>query len=838
MLPPSKLSNDITQSSPIINSKSIPAIRFSNPNVQNNPHVYMAVYASIPVYEMMVRGVAVMRRRADSFMNATQILKVAQVEKSKRAKILDRQIPQSEHQKIQGGYGRFQGTWVPFSRARELATRFEVADLLAPLFEYLPGPSSDDIPVELVNISNSDLTDQDPLNSIINSSNSSNPSSNLLFKKRVRPTSHLFLPDDQHLQSGHNKKSKLNSSPQQLNPTSNAPPDLSLQTHSFIDPQFSSNLSPSSAPTQTPTPTYTPVPGPSSIHPIGPSHLKKFNPASRSHLEDALKTEKNIHALMSVFTNPSNLNETHLVTTSQSNADPSIDISLILDNAELEIDTPIDEHCHTALHWAAALARLDLVRAFLLSGADLHRGNNMGETPLVRATFVTNNFEKESFNQLLEFLYPSLWILDTQNRTILHHICLTANIRDRAESSRYYMECIFEWIVNKHGGQFETPFIDAVDLNGDTALNIAARVGNKHLVRMLLDVGADKTIGNKLGLKPTDFGVEGEETTTNSTQDTITSLPPVQTLPAPTSKSRDIIASLTTLINNLSDDFNDEMKVKTDNLEHVRAQLKEATRNLTEQRRQIELFKRKLDDLGLLELRLKKLHHALREEDEFDWTGRSEIDGRPAEADKAFERRGVASSLAGPSTSQNQLDVEPDPIIPSDNSHASLIYLLRLKKWYKRVLSLLRERIALLRGCNLEQEAKYLKVIGSFIGNSCLNNETKLELPHSLNQTCLPIQDVFCSTSTQDDQVSTHQNKSQENLFINGQEKFDHPQTSINQNDDNDHNDLNQLLNKKKFSLIDSKLLNQLMIAIESDGPELDLNRVAGFMQKVHSGLI
>jgi len=80
-------------------------------SVQGNPFIYLAVYSSVPVYEMMVRGIGVMRRRADSFLNATQILKVAGVEKGKRTKILEKDIALGPHEKVQGGYGRYQGTW-------------------------------------------------------------------------------------------------------------------------------------------------------------------------------------------------------------------------------------------------------------------------------------------------------------------------------------------------------------------------------------------------------------------------------------------------------------------------------------------------------------------------------------------------------------------------------------------------------------------------------------------------------------------------------------------------------------------------------------------------------
>jgi regulatory protein SWI6 len=61
---------------------------------------------------MMARGIGVMRRRSDGYMNATQILKVAGVDKGRRTRILEKDIVQSgPYEKIQGGYGRFQGTW-------------------------------------------------------------------------------------------------------------------------------------------------------------------------------------------------------------------------------------------------------------------------------------------------------------------------------------------------------------------------------------------------------------------------------------------------------------------------------------------------------------------------------------------------------------------------------------------------------------------------------------------------------------------------------------------------------------------------------------------------------
>jgi hypothetical protein len=50
-----------------------------------------------------------MRRRADSWLNATQILKVAGFDKPQRTRVLEREVQKGEHEKVQGGYGKYQG---------------------------------------------------------------------------------------------------------------------------------------------------------------------------------------------------------------------------------------------------------------------------------------------------------------------------------------------------------------------------------------------------------------------------------------------------------------------------------------------------------------------------------------------------------------------------------------------------------------------------------------------------------------------------------------------------------------------------------------------------------
>jgi regulatory protein SWI6 len=85
---------------------------------------------------MEVNGIAVMRRRKDSWLNATQILKVAGIEKGKRTKVLEKEILIGEHEKVQGGYGKYQGTWIKFERGLEFCRQYGVEELLRPLLTY------------------------------------------------------------------------------------------------------------------------------------------------------------------------------------------------------------------------------------------------------------------------------------------------------------------------------------------------------------------------------------------------------------------------------------------------------------------------------------------------------------------------------------------------------------------------------------------------------------------------------------------------------------------------------------------------------------------------------
>jgi len=201
---------------------------------------------------------------------------------------------------------------------------------------------------------------------------------------------------------------------------------------------------------------------------------------------------------------------------------------------DVDVDTIIDNQGHTALHWACALAKSSIISQLIELGADVHRGNYAGETPLIRSVLTTNHAEAGTFAELLERLAPSVRTLDHAYRTVIHHIALIAGVKGRASSARSYMAGVLEGVAKEQllagvtagqeldGGVAPSlslkNLVDVEDVHGDSALNVAARVGNKGLVKLLLDAGADKARANKLGLKPQDFGIEIEVSSFRSVQ--------------------------------------------------------------------------------------------------------------------------------------------------------------------------------------------------------------------------------------------------------------------------------------------------------------------------------
>jgi ankyrin repeat protein len=176
---------------------------------------------------------------------------------------------------------------------------------------------------------------------------------------------------------------------------------------------------------------------------------------------------------------------------------------------------------------------MPLLRALIAAGASPARVNASGETALMRACLVTNSQDHNSFPDLLEVLGGTIEARDHKGRTVLHHIAVTSAVKGRNAASRYYLESLLEWVVrqgsapnsqntqtNGNGSQAASPkmgiarfmseIVNAQDSVGDTALNIASRIGNRSIISQLLEVGADPNIANRVGLRPLDFGIGSE----------------------------------------------------------------------------------------------------------------------------------------------------------------------------------------------------------------------------------------------------------------------------------------------------------------------------------------
>ena len=531
------------------------------------------------MYELVVGTVAVMRRRSDSWLNATQILKVANVDKGKRTKILEKEILSGEHEKVQGGYGRYQGTWVNYKRGRDFCRAYGVEELLKPLLDYdmgqdgtLPGKGNIETPTKeqamaaqrkrsMYNNADPRANNQMPNGTFFRNisstaANAVSAISKARFEspgprpgsgnKRVanmqRSSQQTSSQDTQYFPNSQQSIQSINSEPasavnSQIDPfltnqLSEAYPVSHKRSYSNMDdgpPKKRARPSSSNAIRQSngvssrsmrqSTPTepnesfmYPPPAAENSQDPkMGLAPL----PAPETH-EDQEKQ----HLLASLF-----------LDSRTDDAFSSPDLSGLSGE---DLDIPMDNSGHTALHWAASLARLSILRYLIEKGANIFRVNSGGETALMRAAMTTNNLDQNSFFDLLSLLGPTIEMRDSRGRTVLHHIAISSGVKGRGAACRYYLNSILEFVViqgsasnsqqNSFNGEasfiprhkpiglvrFMSEIVNAQDMAGDTALNLAARIDSKTILQQLIEVGANPCIPNFGGLRPTDFGVGGE----------------------------------------------------------------------------------------------------------------------------------------------------------------------------------------------------------------------------------------------------------------------------------------------------------------------------------------
>lgn len=523
------------------------------------------------VYEMEVNGVAVMRRRSDSWLNATQILKVAGVEKGKRTKVLEKEILSGEHEKVQGGYGKYQGTWINYKRGVEFCRQYGVEDILRPLLEYDVGsdgmagahggmetPTKEQaMAAQRKRLYNGMDSRQIPQSSngtffksmsrevsnAVQTLNKTTPSRELDGRRSMnarRPSSQMIGSQESMYLGGSQQSLQSMASE---NGFSGSMPN----NGSFV---YGSNFAdfPSTNEIQEP-------PRKRMKPADGESFLSSVDPNLSISMQDATPTEPNDSFYQSHDTSffsgnenimgaeplppPRNEEEERKLSLLMEifTADPQprndySDHPAFLALSGDELDMPIDASGNTTLHWAATLARIPLVRQLIARGSNIYRVNNGGETALMCACNASNNMEASTFPELLDLLGASMEVRCRRGRTLLHHITVSSAIRGRSQVGKYYLESLLEFLVRQSGSQessmpasghsqnrpltftrFMAELVNVQDKSGDTALNLAARVNTKSIVQQLLEVGANPRIANKGGLAPVDFGI-GEDSET------------------------------------------------------------------------------------------------------------------------------------------------------------------------------------------------------------------------------------------------------------------------------------------------------------------------------------
>jgi ankyrin repeat protein len=508
---------------------------------------------------MEVNGVAVMKRRSDSWLNATQILKVAGVVKARRTKTLEKEIAAGEHEKVQGGYGKYQGTWVNYQRGVDLCKEYHVEEALRPLLEYDTNPDGSGAPAHgnidtptkeqamaaqrkrLYNGGENRSASQPQQGTFFqNISRTAATAVNALSKARFdSPNSNSRRPSmvRKPSQQMSSQESGLPfSSQQSMYSVSDSgfgslqnryqtqedhediaePPRKRMRSTSHHGPPIRLTREPSNLSMHEPTPT---EPNESfyqdmDIPPPPPDDGSKRGVESLAPASTPERFQK-MKLIMTLFLDKRTKDFTN---------HPAL-VQLTGDDLEI----PLDEYRNSALHWAAMLARMSLLNALLAKGVSISRVNGAGETALQKAVGTRNNLDYRSFPRLLQVLAPTIDMVDYSGRTILHHIAMMAATGGGGHvSAKHYLEALLEFIV-RHGGivsttngdhtpngtstaevislgRFISEIVNSRDDQGDTALNLAGRARSV-LVPQLLEVGADPHIPNHTGLRPADYGV-------------------------------------------------------------------------------------------------------------------------------------------------------------------------------------------------------------------------------------------------------------------------------------------------------------------------------------------
>lgn len=625
---------------------------------------------------MEVNGIAVMRRRKDSWLNATQILKVAGIEKGKRTKVLEKEILIGEHEKVQGGYGKYQGTWIKYDRGLEFCRQYGVEEALRPLLQYdmghgggIAGQGGLDTPTkeQALAAQRKRLYNSSAENRNMNQSGtlfksiSGHASNAVAAISKARFDSPVPRIRNAPSNSRPASFSRQNSSQQPIGSQESVFPggsQQSLQSYAseayhngLPDSAYSTQLDPRIADFEEPPrkrmrPTPTNEMGMNdgfydmSMREVSPTEANEsfayhhqnmgdeIGPlAPMSKLTTAAQHQKKM-LLMTLFHHP--------VTADLRSHDAFTQLSVD------DLNMQVDGNANTALHWAAALARIPLLKILVSKGANICRVNKAGETVLMKAVSVVNPSDTGTFPDLLEVLAPTLDFRDSQGGTILHHIAVASGKKGHSQAAKYYLESLLEFVVRQPSsqqpfdpgyktfniGRFMSEIINVQDKAGDTALLLASRIGNRSIISQLMEVGADPLIANRSNLNPQAFGVGGPPNSAARIENRSRTFTGVDAKES----SGDIIAcsfpstprnrihlltcnlAITTLLQENQAEFTAEIEAKQSAIDKIHQNLRETSKRLGEQRQKYEFEQQEAKVRDIRKLKITNLIPAIEDE--------------------------------------------------------------------------------------------------------------------------------------------------------------------------------------------------------------------------------
>ncbi|KAI0596389.1 ANK-repeat protein MBP1 [Biscogniauxia sp. FL1348] len=404
------------------------------------PGIYSATYSGIPVYEFQFGTDLkehVMRRRQDNWINATHILKSAGFDKPARTRILEREVQKDVHEKIQGGYGKYQGTWIPLEVGEQLAHRNGVYDRLRPIFEFMPGSESP--------------------------------------PPAPRHTSKPKAPRKPAVPKWNN------------NPPPPPPPPPPREELETLSQQLNEDDTPDNA-------TVASV-----------SYAAEDERHDLSHYSTGHRKRKREEAIQDLT------EQQHSIY-----GDELLDYFLLSrqDAPTFRPEPPpnflpdwhIDSEKHSALHWASAMGDVDVIKQLKRFNANLEARNCRGETPFMRSVNFTNCYEKQTFPAVIKELFGTISARDASGCTVIHHAAIMKSGRVTSHScSRYYLDNILNKIQETCDPHTAQQLIDAQDMNGNTALHLAAKANARKCIRALLGRGASTDIPNADGIRAEDL---------------------------------------------------------------------------------------------------------------------------------------------------------------------------------------------------------------------------------------------------------------------------------------------------------------------------------------------